>query len=92
MDSHGNGDIPAQIVAQALSLAPEDRAYVADALEHSLAGGGFASPEIEKVWAEEIERRLATYDRGEIKAVDADVALDQIRQQLADRRARRMSS
>ena len=76
-----------QIVEQALSLAPEDRAYVADALEQSLTSGGFASPEIAEAWAEEIERRLAAYDRGETKAVDADVALDRLRRQLAERLA-----
>jgi hypothetical protein len=32
---------------------------VADALERSLTSEGFASPEIEQAWAEEIERRLA---------------------------------
>lgn len=76
-----------QIIEQALSLPPEDRAFVADAIDQSLADGGFASPEIEKAWAEEIERRLAAYDRGEIKAIDADMALDRLREKLAARRA-----
>jgi putative addiction module component (TIGR02574 family) len=77
-----------QIVEQALSLAPEDRAYVADALEQSLTSGAFASPEIEQAWAEEIERRLASYDRGEVKAVEG-ARLAHIRQRLAERRAQR---
>jgi putative addiction module component (TIGR02574 family) len=77
-----------QIVEQALSLAPEDRAYVADALEQSLTSGGFASPEIEQAWVEEIERRLAAYDRGEVKAIEG-TSLAHIRERLADRRARR---
>jgi len=78
-----------QIVEQALSLGPEDRAYVADALEQSLASGNFASPEIAAAWADEIGRRLAAYDRGEIQAVDADEALIRIRQQLAEHRSSR---
>jgi hypothetical protein len=53
-----------QIVQEALSLAPEDRAFVADALEQSLSSGSFASPAIAEAWAHEIERRLAAYDRG----------------------------
>ena len=77
-----------QIVEQALSLAPEDRGYVADALEQSLSSGGFASPDIADAWAEEIERRLAAYDRGEVKAIDG-TSLDRIRKQLAERRDQR---
>ncbi|HEY2837706.1 MAG TPA: addiction module protein [Pirellulales bacterium] len=75
-----------QIVEQALSLAPEDRAYVADALEQSLASSGFASPEVTEAWAEEVERRLAAYDRGDIKAIDG-ASWAHLRKQLADRRA-----
>jgi putative addiction module component (TIGR02574 family) len=77
-----------QIVEQALSLPPEDRVFVADALEQSLSSGAFASPEIAEAWAEEIERRLAAYDRGEIKAIDG-TSLDHLRRQLAERRAKR---
>lgn len=68
-----------QIVEQALSLAPEDRAFVADALEQSLSGGSFVSTEIAAAWAEEIGQRLAAYDRGDIQAADADVALVRLR-------------
>lgn len=76
-----------QIVKEALSLPPEDRVFVADALEQSLSSGGFASPEIADAWAEEIARRLAAFDRGETAAVDADLALDRLRQRLDVRRA-----
>ena len=58
-----------QIVEQALSLLPEDRAYMADAFGQTLTSGGFASPEIADAWLEEIERRLASYDRGEGRAM-----------------------
>ena len=40
-----------EIVQQAMALPPEDRAYVADMLEQSLSGGGFATPEIAAAWA-----------------------------------------
>jgi putative addiction module component (TIGR02574 family) len=78
-----------EIFEQALSLAPEDRVFLADALEQSLSNGSFATPEIAAAWADEIERRLVAYDRGEIKAVDADRALIRIREQLAIRRSQR---
>jgi hypothetical protein len=48
-----------QIVEQAMPLSPEDRIFVADALEQSLAGEGFATPEIASAWAAEVERRIA---------------------------------
>ena len=59
-----------QIVEQALSLTPEDRVDVADALEHSLTPTGFATPEIAAEWATEIERRIAAYDRGEVQGLE----------------------
>ncbi len=77
-----------QIVEQALSLPPEDRAYVALALEQSLSNGGFASAEVTEAWVEEIERRLAAYDRGEIRAVDG-TGLASIRERLAEQRSQR---
>ena len=77
-----------QIVEQALSLPPEDRAYVAHALEQSLSNGGFASPEVAEAWIEEIERRLAAYDRGEIRAVEG-TGLAPIRKRLAEQRSQR---
>ncbi len=79
------------ILEQALALPPVDRAIVADALEQSLCSDTFASPEIAAAWAAEVERRLAAYERGEMTAVDADVALKNIRKRLAERRARKLS-
>jgi putative addiction module component (TIGR02574 family) len=81
-----------QIVEQALTLTPEDRAYIADALEQSLSNGGFATPEIASAWAAEIERRITAYDRGEIQAVGTESAIERVRQQLAEQRARKVSS
>lgn len=81
-----------QIVEQALTLTPEDRAYVADKLEESLTAGGFATPEIAAAWAEEVERRIADYDRGEVNAAGADEAIDRMRKHLAEHRARKVAS
>lgn len=81
-----------EIVEQALALPPDDRAFVADAIAQSLTSGGFASPELAAAWATEIEQRLAAYDRGDVKATDLDVAMNRIRQHLAQHRARKVPS
>jgi putative addiction module component (TIGR02574 family) len=81
-----------QIVEQALSLPPEDRAFVADALEQSLTPIGFATPEIAAAWAVEIERRIASYDRGEVQGLGLDTAIERMRLQLAKYRASKVSS
>jgi putative addiction module component (TIGR02574 family) len=58
-----------QIEDQARALTPEDRAKLAESMLESLH-----SPlaEIEKAWDEEIERRVAAFDRGEIPAYPAE--------------------
>ena len=58
-----------QIEDQARALTPEERAKLAESLLESLH-----SPlaEIEAAWAEEIERRVAAFDRGEIPAYAAE--------------------
>jgi putative addiction module component (TIGR02574 family) len=81
-----------QILQQAMQLPPDDRAYVADVLEQSLNGIGFATPELTEAWAVEIERRISAYDRGELPATDGDSALNRVRQALADFRARKVAS
>ena len=73
-----------KIAQQALALGPEDRVYLADVLEQSLAAGGFATAEI--------DRRVAAYDRGEVQAADFETALAHIRQHLGDHRSRKGTS
>jgi putative addiction module component (TIGR02574 family) len=81
-----------EIAQQALALSADDRAYVADVIEQSLTGGEFATPEIASAWATEIERRINAYDRGEVKPLDAETAIERMRQYLADRRAAKSRS
>lgn len=81
-----------EITQAALTLAPEDRAYVADVLEQSLDSGIFATPEIAAAWSEEIDRRIAAYDRGETKAIDFETSKRHLREALeAQRRIQRIS-
>ncbi len=58
-----------QIEDQARALTPEERAKLAETMLESLH-----SPlaEIERAWAEEIEQRVAAFDRGEIPAYPAE--------------------
>lgn len=49
---------------------------------------GFATPEIAKAWASEIDRRLDAYDRGETSAVDFNEALGRIHHRLVKHRGR----
>jgi putative addiction module component (TIGR02574 family) len=81
-----------EIVQQALSLSPADRLYVADALEQSLASNGFATPEIAAAWADEIERRIAAHEQGGMPAAEVETALERMRRQIAEHRARKVTS
>ena len=81
-----------EIIQQALRLPPDDRAFVADTLEQSLPHDDFAPPEIAAAWSEEIDRRIAAYDSGEVQGLEFDAAIDQLRQTLAARRAGRAGS
>lgn len=81
-----------QIIEQALSLDPQDRAFLADALERSLSNEGFATGEIATAWAAEIERRIAAYDRGEAQADEVGTVLERMRRYLAEHRARNVPS
>lgn len=67
----------AQLLEEALSLPPAERAELADRLLTSLD----SSPDhrIDELWAEEAEGRLDAFERGEIKTVSAKVAFDSTR-------------
>lgn len=70
------------VAQQALSLPPEDRAYVADLLEESLHAQEFANQEIADEWSREIDRRIHAYKRGESVPVDADLAMQRMQDAL----------
>ncbi len=77
-----------QIVEHALALSSDDRAYVADLLEQSLPESGFTSPEIADAWSQEIDRRIAAYDRGETQAISFEASLEHAREAVAQRSAK----
>lgn len=62
-----------ELIQRGLALPQQDRARLAELLLLSL--GDDATHEA--AWADEIGRRLAAYDRGEVQAVDAAEVLAQ---------------
>ncbi|QSA97217.1 addiction module protein [Methylococcus sp. EFPC2] len=58
-----------EIINSALKLAPEERFELIDRVLHSLDR---PDPEIDRIWIEEAERRLAAYRAGEAKGVPAE--------------------
>lgn len=58
-----------KIEEQAKALSAEERAKLAESMLESLHA---PVSEIEAAWAEEIERRVAAFDRGEIPAYAAE--------------------
>jgi putative addiction module component (TIGR02574 family) len=58
-----------QIEEQARALSAEERAKLAESMLESLQA---PVSEIEAAWAEEIERRVAAFDRGEIPSYAAE--------------------
>lgn len=58
-----------EIEQQAQALAAEDRAKLAETLLESLQA---PLSEIEAAWAQEIEERVAAFDRGETQAYAAE--------------------
>lgn len=59
-----------ELAERGKALMPDERYRLIDILLESLHKPAIA--EVEKVWEAEIERRLAEYDRGEVRAVDAE--------------------
>ena len=58
-----------EIDAQALKLDPAERFDLVDQILHSLDK---PDPEIDRVWVEESERRLAAYRAGKVKGIPAE--------------------
>lgn len=71
-----------EILDQALSLPPADRAYIAQRIDDSLVQDQFASAEIAQAWMREVECRAEAYDRGEMPAEEWSVVLSRLRAQL----------
>jgi putative addiction module component (TIGR02574 family) len=58
-----------EIVALALKLEPAERFKLVDEVLHSLDR---PDPEIDRIWLDEAERRLAAYRAGRVKGIPAE--------------------
>lgn len=65
-----------EILKEALSLPPGERAEIAERLLSSLDTPD--RPRLDDLWASEAEDRLSAYERGEIKTIPAKQVFDQI--------------
>jgi putative addiction module component (TIGR02574 family) len=64
---------PKNILKEALTLKPSEKAELVDKLLSSLDK---PDKEMDKLWAQEAEARIDAYDRGEIKAVTLKEVLE----------------
>ena len=58
-----------QVLSEALSLPPSERAQLAERLFSSL---DISQEELDRLWAQEADSRIDAYDCGDIKAVSAN--------------------
>ena len=65
-----------EVFREALSLPPEERAELADRLMSSLDPPSQES--LDLLWGDEVEERLAAFDRGEIKAIPAKQVFESV--------------
>jgi len=68
---------PAQILKEALTLRPDQKAKLVDQLLASLNKPG---QEIDDLWAKEAESRIDAYERGKIRALSLSEALEKYKQ------------
>jgi len=62
-----------EILEKAISLDPKEKAELVDCLISSLDQ---PDRELDRLWAEEAESRLAAYKRGELKAISLEEVLN----------------
>ena len=70
-------DHVSELAERGKELAPEERSRLVDMLLVSLHEAPVA--EVEAAWDQEVERRLAAYDRGEVQSIDGEEVLAKAR-------------
>jgi putative addiction module component (TIGR02574 family) len=68
-----------EILNEALTLPPDERAEIAERLLLSLDS---ERQRLDALWAIEVEDRLDAYDRGEIETIPAERVFDEIRSKI----------
>ena len=72
--------LTAKLADQALSLPCEDRIYLVDRLLESLNAP--SQEEIDRLWAEEAERRIDELDSGKVQAIPGEQVFAELRKRL----------
>ena len=70
-----------ELVQRGRLLPPDERERLVEGLLESLNEPAAAA--LDPAWEEEIEKRLAEYDRGEVQAIDVEVVFAKARKLLA---------
>ncbi|HCC57996.1 MAG TPA: hypothetical protein DEQ47_12210 [Solibacterales bacterium] len=78
-----------ELIAEALRLPRPERAQAAEELLSSLEE---SEDEVAAAWAPELERRAREVAEGLVEPIDAETALNEILNELKERRARQTSS
>ncbi|HEX6564498.1 MAG TPA: addiction module protein [Chthoniobacterales bacterium] len=71
----------AELTAEILKLPSEEIAQVVEALLDRIDP---ISPEVDKIWVREAEERIDAFEQGKISAVDAESAMNRLREGLKD--------
>ena len=75
--AHAMSDLLKEITSRATALSPEERAQLAEVMLESLQEG--TSAEVDAAWDQELQSRIAAYERGESKLVSAKDVFDEAR-------------
>jgi hypothetical protein len=78
---------PEALLEQALLLSPADRAKLASGLLASLDNDQVDGAEVERLWSEETERRMAQLGSGEVRTFTRDEVLEGLTALRAERSA-----
>ncbi len=70
----------AKLADQVLSLPCKDRVYLVDRLLQSRNAP--SREEIDRLWAEEAERRIDEFDSGKIQAIPGEQVFSEIRERI----------
>lgn len=70
-------DKSSQLLREAMSLPPDERAELADRILDTLQSS--ALRKIDEDWAAESENRIDAYERGEIRAISVEEVFERLR-------------
>jgi len=77
-------DIARKLLDEVMALSVNEREMIAVRLLDSLEGEDEDPKEVEKAWMEEVRRRIAQIDAGEVECRPLDDVLVELRARLGD--------